>query len=243
MEPFSYDQYSSKGTSRRLKQSSEATNNPKFSPAIFNHWLRAVSRSGSGWPILLLFLCCCFHAAAQEKILQYDVVRNGSVIGYLTVTKKIKDSIVYLGVRSEVKTSLFFFSYSSRIMEDAVFENGAMICSSYYKKENDKEISIHRKKSGGYFNVVDKKDNTLPRYLSLHHNTLQLYCNSPGSDIRVYSNHYGQFLDVKKIDENRYRLILPDGNSNYYNYKNGICTQVDIERALFTIHFILKKQT
>jgi hypothetical protein len=71
---------------------------------------------------------------------------------------------------------------------------------------------------------------------------LQLYGNSPGTDIKVYSNHFQQLLDLKKVAENTYRLTLPDGNSNYYHYKNGICTQVDVERALFTIHFVLRKQ-
>jgi hypothetical protein len=190
--------------------------------------------------ILMLLISFYFHSAAQKKISHYDVMRNGNVIGFLNIMQKVKDSIVYLELKSEVKTSLLFFSYDSKVVEDAVFENGAIIYSFYYKKENGKEISIHTKKSDGYFNVVNNGDKSFQCYSSLYNNVLQLYCNTPGRDIKVYSNHYQQFLDVKKIAENKYRLMLPDGNSNYYNYKNGICTQVDVERTLFTIHFVLR---
>jgi len=190
--------------------------------------------------ILMLLIFFYFHSAGQEKILYYDVMRNGNVIGYLILTQKIKDSAVYLELKSEVKTSFLFFSYDSKVVENALFENGQIIHSSYYKKENGKEISVHTKKSDGYFKVLANDDKVFQSYLSLHNNMLQLYCNSPDGDLKVYSNHYQKLLDLKKVAENRYRLMLPDGDSNYYNYKNGICTQVDVERALFTIHFVLR---
>jgi hypothetical protein len=62
-------------------------------------------------------------------------------------------------------------------------------------------------------------------------------------DTKVYSNQFQQFLDIKKVAANRYRLRLPGNNYSYFNYKKGRCTQVDVERVLFTIHFVLRKET
>jgi|SRR5690242_5876864 hypothetical protein len=200
------------------------------------------SQSKNVWLILMLLIGFHYYSAAQEKTSHYDVIRNGNVIGYLNVTQKVKDSFIYLRLQSEVKASLLFYSYDCKTIEDAVFVNGAMVYSWYYKKENGKEVSIHTKKSNGYFKVVNNGDKGFQSYSSLDNNMLQLYGNSPGTDIKVYSNHFQQLLDLKKVAENTYRLTLPDGNSNYYHYKNGICTQVDVERALFTIHFVLRKQ-
>ena len=190
---------------------------------------------------LLMLLFSHFYSPAQERILQYDVTRNGNVIGFLNVTQKIKGNLIFLELKSEVKTRELLFSYSSKVTEDVVFEDGVMIYSFYYKKENGKETSVEAKKTDGYFNIIDNGNVSLAHYKSVRNNTLQLYCNSPGLDTESFSNHFQQFLDLKKVAENRYRLTLPNGNCNYYHYKDGICDQVDIERTFFTIHFLLRK--
>jgi hypothetical protein len=56
-----------------------------------------------------------------------------------------------------------------------------MVYSWYYKKENGKEVSIHTKKSNGYFKVVNNGDKGFQSYSSLDNNMLQLYGNSPGT--------------------------------------------------------------
>lgn len=190
--------------------------------------------------ILMMLLSFYFYSPAQERILHYDVTRNGNVIGYLNITEKTNGNMIFLELKSEVKTRLLVFSYSSNVTEDAVFEDGVMVYSFYYKKENGKETSIEAKKSDEYFNVIDNGSVSLQHYIPVRENILQLYCKSPCMDTKAYSNHFRQFLDIKKIAENRYRLTLPDNNYNYFNYKNGKCTQVDVERTLFTIHFVLR---
>ena len=190
--------------------------------------------------ILMMLLSFYFYSPAQEKLFHYDVMRNGSVIGYLNITEIIKGNIVFLKLKSEVKTSLLFFSYRSNVTEDVIFENGVMIYSFYYKKENGKETSREAKKTEDYFNVIENGSASLQHYIPVRNNILQLYINSPGMESKAYSNHFQQFLDIKKVAENRYRLTLPDKNYNYFNYKNDICTQVDVEQALFTIHFVLR---
>jgi hypothetical protein len=162
------------------------------------------------------------------------------VIGYLNLTEKTKGNIVFLELKSEVKTRLLLFSYSSYVKEDVIFEDGIMIYSFYYKRENGKESSVEAKKSDGYLNVVDNGNTGSRPYTPVRNNILQLYFISPVMNTKAYSNHFQQFLDIKKIAENRYRLTLPDNNYNYFNYKNGECAQVDIERTFFTIHFVLR---
>jgi hypothetical protein len=190
--------------------------------------------------ILLLFSQIC--SFAQKRTLHYDVTKNGNVIGYVSVSEIKKGTTVFLKLNSEVKVSLLLFSYNSNVTEEAIFEDGILVYSFYYKMENGKSKSMIAKRSGAYFNI-NSNGNMYLRNISVHTNTLQMYFNSFVGDAKAYSNQYQQFLDVRKIAGNRYTLTLPDGSLNYYQYKKGVCTKVDVVRSLFTIHIILKNQS
>lgn len=193
----------------------------------------------------LLFFACFplfvhFNLKAQKKIFGYDVMWKGSVIGYLHFIELIKDNKVFYELKSEVKAR-YIFSYHLYSNENSVFENGYMLYSFFYQKENEKETINETIVKGNYFKIVSDGNIQSKYSFPTRFNILQLYSHCPGKSIKVYSTHYQRFLDFEKITENEYRLMLPGGNNNYYHYKNGICTQVDVPRSFFTIHFILKK--
>lgn len=190
--------------------------------------------------ILIILLSGHFYSPAQDKKLHYDVIRNGKVIGFVDVSEKTNGNVVFLQLKSNVKTKFLAFPYNSAITENAVFEDGVMIYSFYYKNENGTETSVEAKKYNGSFDIVENGHENLHHQSPSGYNTLQLYCDSPGINTKAYSNHFQQFLEIKKVAPNRYRLALPDDKYNYFNYKNGICIRVDIERSLFTIHFVLR---
>jgi hypothetical protein len=72
--------------------------------------------------------------------------------------------------------------------------------------------------------------------------TICFYCIAPflKNITKVYSDNYQKLLDLKKVDEHKYRLTLPDGNYNYYTYRDGVCCKVDVERTFFTLQFVLR---
>ena len=144
-----------------------------------------------------------------------------------------------LELKSRVKATWLAFEYNSDITENVVFKDGIMIYSFYYKKENGKETRVETEKNGDYVNVVDNGQTSLNYQTPVRYNTVQLYFDSPGMITSAYSNHFRQFLELKKVTTNRYRLTLPNNNYNYFNYQNGKCIQVDVERILFTLHFVL----
>ncbi|WP_158605208.1 DUF6134 family protein [Hanamia caeni] len=193
--------------------------------------------------ISALLLCAHFYSPAQEKVFQYDVIKNGNVIGFVNVSEKNKGNMLLLELKSTVKTTWLAFQYTSNITEKVVFEDGVMVYSFYYKNENGRETRVEAKKAGQYMNIVDNGHLDFNYQAPVTYNTVQLYCGCPGMDTKVYSNQFQQFLDIKKVAANRYRLRLPGNNYSYFNYKKGRCTQVDVERVLFTIHFVLRKET
>lgn len=188
--------------------------------------------------ILLNFLITASINAQQRK-LAYNVMRNGNVIGRINFIELTQGQKKFLSFTSDVKTR-FILSFCDQSSETAAYENGVMIYSSFYQKQNGSvkanKITIAAGKS---YKLVDKNITSLVSYPPIRYSMLQLYINIPETVDKVYSDNYQKHLDIKKVDQNIYRLALPDGNYNYYTYENGVCSKVVIERSLFTVQFVL----
>jgi hypothetical protein len=208
---------------------------------VMKLFIKAISLNKSAilFALLSVNIFCCILINAQERKLLYNVLRNGSIIGKISLTELINGQKKFLNFSSEVKTR-FIFSFSDNSSETAAYDNGVMMYSSFYQKQNG---SVKANKTtiadGQRYKLVDRNITRFENYPPIRYNMLLLYTNLPDKVDKVYSDNYQKHLDIKKIDQNRYRLSLPDGNYNYYTYENGICTRVDIERTLFTIHFQL----
>lgn len=178
---------------------------------------------------------------AQQKTLFYDILKNDEVIGHLVVYKTIDGNKTLYKLKSSVNAKLVF-SYSSDITETVVFENGVMVYSFFHEIENGKETFNETKLAGNNFLFIKNGKVSSQRNTPVFSNILQLYTDVPSADTEAFSNHFQHLVNVKKISENRYGLLLPGGHYNYYHYKKGVCTQIDVVRTLFTIHIVLKNQ-
>ena len=189
---------------------------------------------------LIITLSFHFTSVAQDKLLTYDVIKNGTIIGKNTIVQKVNNNKTYLELTSDVKTR-YIISISIYVNEIATFENGVMTNSYYYQKQNGDETRKQTMPDGNYYKFVSNGNIDSQNYFPVYYNYIQVFFEQPEATTKVYSNHYQQFLTMEKLSENRYRIELPDGTYNYYTYKGGICTQVDIKHTLFTLHFVLRK--
>jgi hypothetical protein len=71
------------------------------------------------------------------------------------------------------------------------------------------------------------------------YNQTSLYFTEPTAIKQLYSDIYLTMLDIKKVSNGVYKLLLPDGNVNYYYYTDGVCSKVKIDRMLFSVEFVL----
>ena len=190
--------------------------------------------------ITILFTNCI---NAQERKLIYNVIRNGNVIGKINFIELTQGRKMFLSFTSDVKTR-FILSFCDHSSETAAYENGVMIYSSFYQKRNG-SVKANRLTiaDGKSYKLVDKDITRLVSHPPIRYNMLLLYINIPKTVDKVYSDNYQKHLDLKKVDQNKYRLTLPDGNYNYYSYENGVCSNVLIERTLFTIQFVLTENS
>ena len=169
-------------------------------------------------------------------------MRNGKVIGNISFVELIQGQKKFLSMTSDVKTR-YIFSFTDNTSETAGYDNGVMVYSSFYQKQTG---SGEAKKStiatGNLYKITDNGVSKMINFSPIKYNMLLLYTDKPETVNQVYSANFQKMLEIKKLEENKFRLTMPDGKYNYYTYKNGICTKVEIVRSLFSIEFVLREK-
>jgi hypothetical protein len=181
-------------------------------------------------------------ANAQERKLQYDVMRNGKIIGNINFVEMVQGQKKFISMTSDVKTK-YIFSFTDNTTETAAYDAGVMLYSSFYQNQTGSAIDNKTTIAAGKFYKLSDDGKTQMLELDpIRYNMLLLYTDMPENINKVYSANFQKHLDIKKIEENKYRLTMPDGKHNYYTYKNGLCTKVEIVRSLFTLQFVLREK-
>lgn len=191
--------------------------------------------------ILLFSYCHSDLCSAQERKLVYDVIRNGKVIGEINFVELVKGHKKYLSMNSNVETTVII-PIKDHTAETAGYDKGVMVYSSFYQKQTGSDI-VDKKTSlsGKFYKVTDNDESKLITLAPIRYNTLLLYTTVPKNINKIYSANYQKMIDIKKVAENKYRLLLPDDKYNDYTYKNGICTKVEIVRSRGTVQFVLRE--
>jgi len=185
---------------------------------------------------VLLFFLIAIVSQAQEKIVNYNVLRNGTIIGQMQFYQRTNNDDVFLKISSEVKTRLIF-GIDIKTEEGSHFKNGKLI-SSYVKRHvNGKEKANKTTQlvDSSYKTLAEnKKGQVKQQYID--YNLMLLYSKEPVGENQVYSDSFQQFLVIKKTNNHSYRIVLPDGNYNDYHFLNGVCQKVELHHSLFTIN-------
>lgn len=181
-------------------------------------------------------------ASAQERKLMYDVIRNGKIIGNISFVEFVSGQKKFISMTSDVKTR-YVFAFSDNTSETAGYEDGIMMYSSFYQKQTGSGTTNKTTiASGKFYKLTNDGESKLAALSPIRYNMLLLYTTIPETITKVYSASFQKLLDINKIAENKYRLTLPDGKYNYYTYKNGVCTKVEIVRTLVSLQFVLREK-
>jgi hypothetical protein len=76
---------------------------------------------------------------------------------------------------------------------------------------------------------------------SVTYNMDCLYFQEPVDIKQVYSDNFQQFVDIEKKPEGYYKIKLPDGNSNNYYYKDGVCAAIHVNHTWYSADIVLTK--
>lgn len=190
--------------------------------------------------LLIIPLSLVISTNAQEKKLQYNIKRNGDVVGNIQFTQNIAGSRTTLKLESEVRTR-FIFTFTAKAQEEAIYDNGIMTWSSIFRKMNGSVKADKKTKANGNAYTVYKgaTTETITNY-PIRYNMLSIYIAEPVNVAKVYSDNFQQQIDIQKIADHHYKIKFPDGNYNEYFYANGICSRVEIHHSLYSATIELK---
>ena len=189
---------------------------------------------------LLVLLSITISVQAQQKKLEYNIKRNGDVVGTINFIQGIAGNRTVLTMESEVNTR-FIFNFKAKAKEEVIYDDSIMTWSSIYRKLNGNvKIDKKTKANGNVYTVYKgSKTETLANY-PIHYNMLSIYVIEPVNITKVYSDNFQKQLDIQKLADHHYKIKFPDGNYSEYFYTNGICSKVEVHHSLYSATIELK---
>jgi len=191
-------------------------------------------------PVLAIIPMTAF---GQTRIYNYQVVRNHDRIGFVSIIEKTDNQRKTIQLESNIKAKVVF-TISVTTKEKTMLENERIVYAESTKKINGNEEVFRKLMSvgNGYEFLTNSKqvqlDNTI-----IFNNTVSLFVTEPVHSMIVFSDTFHELLLLKKISEHTYLLELPDGNSNTYQYQDGICSEVKVDHKFFTARIVLDQIT
>lgn len=212
------------------------------------HWLRIESfivktfknrKSIFGFVFLpLLFILSVQNVSAQKHQLNYKVIFRGDDIGWMRLEKNVNGSKSNLSLTSEIKTRIIF-SIDVFTKELSTFENGKLIYSSLFRKNNGSvKVDKQTKLIGDLYEISEEGEKHRFKFPLIDSNLLSLYFEEPVTLKKVYWDKKNCFLDVTKTEDGGYLMKFSNGNCNRFYYKNGVCTKVKIEHMFYSAEIV-----
>lgn len=173
--------------------------------------------------------------------LHYEVIRNGDVIGDLFATKSLNEGTIDYSTESTVKIKMLMtFSLYSKVTGS--FRNGMLVNGSALRTVNGKSrvnTTISWKANHYDIHEEDEREEVIKENIT--YSTARLYHDEPVGIKIVFSENFRKFIPLKEVRTHYYELKLPDGNSNFYTYTNGICSAAEVSTNFSKAFFRLKK--
>ncbi|MEO8149265.1 MAG: DUF6134 family protein [Bacteroidia bacterium] len=180
-------------------------------------------------------------AAGQDKpqVFTYTILKGGESIGKYKTQRTVEGSKVTVVYQSDINLHLIF---SIRIVEQVinVYSNNKLLISKQSRYINGKEKvcnSAYLKDNGYLLKQLNGEISNFSGYIT--HTIADLFLNEPDDYTTVYSENHQLQLTVTNMGLHKYMLQFPNGNINYYTYKNGIATQMEAHTAWKTVVFVL----
>jgi hypothetical protein len=161
-------------------------------------------------------------------------------IGWLRIEKNSTGNKSELLLVSEIKTKVIL-PITLFTRESSTFENGKLIYSSQFRKTNgttklDKQTKLVEDK----YEVLENGEKVKLAFPTVYTNLLSLYFQEPITSNSVYCDRQQCFVKITKTEDGGYKMKFPNGNSNCFYYKEGICTKIKIDHSFYSAEIILK---
>lgn len=207
--------------------------------SIFN---RLKNLKGAFLRRTILFIITLFlfvqNGNAQDHNLSFEVWKNKSLIGFISMNEKINsDSVVY-DLTSEIKAKVLI-RFNVTGIEKTIYKNGVLVYSSVYRKLNsDEKVNKELLFNDGKYYLINRGRKRALSIDKIKGNLVTLYFYEPINISQVYCDNHNAMANVVLIGTGKYQVNFPDGSYNVFYYKNGKCKKVDAFTSLYEVQLI-----
>ncbi len=187
--------------------------------------------------IVLFGLLMIFSSSSGfGQNLEYDIIWLGK-IGKLSINKSGVEGLVSIKTNSEVKIPFYTFNW----ITSTTLIDGKLNSSAYSQLLNGgkREFTDIKQINDHSWQMTNEKGNTNQFSIDSHFYVSKLYFEEPVNINFVFSERFGQPLELLNEGNGHYRLILPEKNYCDYYYENGVCKTVKAKNGSRTIKMVL----
>ncbi|MFT3705098.1 MAG: hypothetical protein QM802_22215 [Agriterribacter sp.] len=182
------------------------------------------------------FLFTFFASSGVGGVVQYryDVIRSGKLVGHMVCNKYEKDGVVLFTNEVDVHISILMdIDIHNKV--EGMYADGFLLKGSMERIVNGKPKKNNQIiwKTDKY--LIDGNGTHTELNAKIAFTTVCLMYMEPEKIERVYSEGFRQYVSLKKIALHKYALQLPDGDYNYYTYKDGRCIELEVPTTFSTI--------
>jgi hypothetical protein len=186
-----------------------------------------------------MFLLEVTSVSAQNAQLKYSIIMNGSAMGLMTVQKTCSPEKTQLSLESKAKKR-FIISFEIHETHTEVFQNNIMTTASIFRQVNGKtKINTQMSFKGTNCQIESEGKASSILIMPVSWSLLNLYFVEPVKIAEAFSDSFQQMLKIEDMGNHIYKVALPDGNSNYFYYTNGLCTKQVINHSFYKVELLL----
>ncbi|KJD32785.1 hypothetical protein PW52_15000 [Tamlana sedimentorum] len=189
--------------------------------------------------ITLFIVATSFTKEAKPlKNITYNIVRNQTVIGTISISSIIKNDSEIYSLESHINIK-YILKFCIKGEETSIYKNGILVYSSVFRKVNNKIKADHdvvyRNKNYHEINSGHSKKLSLK---IIQDNLVMLYLKEPKYINTVYCDYIKQMVKVEALGMGKYKVDFLDGKYNIFHYKKGKCVKVEANSSLFNVTLI-----
>ncbi|MEO0470991.1 MAG: DUF6134 family protein [Bacteroidota bacterium] len=181
------------------------------------------------------------HFGLYSQTLVYDAWKGSNKIGGMVVSQKPSPGGMTYSSEANM-TVRFLISIDLKFTYEAVFVDGNLQSSETknFRGGDLKDQSIGLREGEMYTTRLNGRNKKL-HHPRIEETILTIYYHEPVNLRKVYSERWGDYLKIKPLGNHRYELYLANGDINVYTFKDGICTEIEINHSLGSVYFRLQE--
>ncbi|MFT4525645.1 MAG: hypothetical protein ACI9FU_000753 [Granulosicoccus sp.] len=179
---------------------------------------------------------------ASVERLEYEIIVLNKSVGEFVAERSDLNNTADYSITSNISVWLFkHFTFTYEL--SARYENDVLVNAKLCNRLNDDLKAKSSDNFDGAQYHTNTKDGSVIDYnhAEVDYSAANLFFEEPGDRTSLFSENYGVDLAIEKVGAHRYKLTLPNGDYNFYDYEEGQVSNVEMHRKLAVVKLLVKQ--